>query len=50
MIKCTDKGKWTCIGRNGVPKKSYDTANKVIMSAKTVNEKENNYVNIRNTI
>jgi hypothetical protein len=40
MIKCTDKGKWTCIGRNGKPKKSYKTDNGAIMAAKIVNEKD----------
>ena len=40
MIKCTDKGKWTCIGRNGKSKKSYKTDNGAIMAAKIVNEKD----------
>jgi hypothetical protein len=40
MIKCVDKGIWTCIGRNGVPKKSYDNDNLAINAAKIVNEKD----------
>jgi hypothetical protein len=37
MIKCTDKGVWTCIGRSGVPKKSYTTSDAAISAAKIVN-------------
>jgi hypothetical protein len=39
MIKCTDKGKWTCVGRNGVPKKSFPDDKSAINSAKIINEK-----------
>ena len=37
MIKCHDKGKWTCIGRNGKPKKSFPTDNAAISAAKLSN-------------
>ena len=40
MIKCVDKGIWTCIGRNGVPKKSYPDDKSAISAAKIVNEKD----------
>jgi hypothetical protein len=40
MIKCVDKGIWTCIGRNGVPKKSYTDDKSAISAAKIVNEKD----------
>jgi hypothetical protein len=39
MIKCTHKGKWTCIGRSGVPKKSFDTDVSAISAAKLINQK-----------
>lgn len=39
MIKCTDKGIWTCIGRNGTPKKSFPSDKLAIQAAKTINEK-----------
>lgn len=39
MIKCVDKGIWTCVSRSGVPKKSYDTDNAAISAAKIVNSK-----------
>lgn len=42
MIKCFDKGMWTCISRNGTPKKSYDDDKSAINAAKIVNEKNNN--------
>jgi hypothetical protein len=38
MIKCTDKGIWTCISKSGVPKKSYPTSDAAISAAKKVNE------------
>lgn len=38
MIKCTNKGKWTCISRNGTPKKSYPNSDSAISAAKLVNE------------
>jgi hypothetical protein len=38
MIKCVDKGMWTCVSKSGAPKKSYDTADAVISAAKLVNE------------
>ena len=38
MIKCIDKGKWTCISRNNTPKKSYPTADIAIRAAKCVND------------
>ena len=41
MIKCFDKGMWTCISRNGTPKKSYDDDKSAINAAKIVNEKNN---------
>ncbi len=37
MIKCIDKGKWTCIGRSGKPKASYTTSNDAISAAKIIN-------------
>lgn len=40
MIKCVDKGEFTCISRNGIPKKSYDTDNAAIAAAKIVNGKD----------
>ena len=40
MIKCTDKGVWTCIGRNGKPKKAFASDKLAIQSAKTINEKD----------
>ena len=40
MIKCVDKGIWTCIGRNGVPKKSYLNDKSAISGANIVNEKD----------
>ena len=40
MIKCVDKGIWTCIGRNGVPKKSYLDDKSAISADKIVNEKD----------
>jgi hypothetical protein len=40
MIKCTDKGKWTCISRLGLPKKAYETSDSAINAAKIVNEKD----------
>lgn len=40
MIKCTDKGKWTCIGRSGLHKKSYPDDKTAISAAKIVNEKD----------
>jgi len=38
MIKCVDKGIWTCISRYGVPKKSYDNDSAAIIAAKLINE------------
>ena len=40
MIKCVDKGIWTCIGRTGIPKKSYPDDKSAISAAKIVNEKD----------
>jgi hypothetical protein len=40
MIKCVDKGIWTCISKSGVPKKSYNTDKSAISAAKIVNEKD----------
>ena len=40
MVKCTNKGIWTCISRSGVPKKSYSNQNSAISAAKIVNEKD----------
>lgn len=40
MIKCVDKGIWTCIGRNGFTKKSYLDDKSAISAAKIVNEKD----------
>ena len=40
MIKCVDKGIWTCIGSNDVPKKSYTDDKSAISAAKIVNEKD----------
>jgi hypothetical protein len=39
MIKCTNKGIWTCISRNGIPKKSYEDDKSAISAAKIVNQK-----------
>lgn len=41
MIKCKDKGKWTCIARNGKPKKSFDTSDFAIQVSKIINTKNN---------
>lgn len=38
MVKCHDKGKWTCISGLGVPKKAYTTDTAAISAAKLVNE------------
>lgn len=40
MIKCVDKGRWTCIGRTGIAKKAYPDANTAISAAKIVNEED----------
>ena len=40
MIKCNDKGKWTCISSIGLPKKSYPNSDLAIEAAKIVNEKD----------
>jgi hypothetical protein len=40
MIKCVDKGIWTCISKNNMPKKSYPNDNAAISAAKIVNEKD----------
>ncbi len=39
MQKCIDKGIFTCIGRNGTPKKRFDTAEQAIHAAKIINNK-----------
>ena len=38
MIKCTDKGMWTCIGKNGTPKKQFPDDKSAISAAKLINE------------
>jgi hypothetical protein len=38
MIKCIDKGKWTCISNSGEPKKSYGNSDAAINAAKLVNK------------
>jgi hypothetical protein len=38
MVKCVDKGKWTCISQKGFPKKPYDSDKLAIEAAKKVNE------------
>lgn len=38
MIKCTHKGIWTCIGRSGIPKKSFQTDVDAINAAKKINQ------------
>ncbi len=40
MIKCVDKGRWTCISRSGVPKKCYPDSDTAISAARIVNEKD----------
>ncbi len=40
MIKCIDNGMWTCIRRDGTPKKSYTNQDSAINAAKLVNEKD----------
>jgi len=40
MIKCNDKGKWTCISRSGLSKKAYPDDKTAISAAKIVNEKD----------
>jgi hypothetical protein len=40
MIKCVDKGIWTCISREGKPKKSFISDKSAISAAKIVNEKD----------
>jgi hypothetical protein len=37
MIKCFDKGRWTCIGRNGTPKRSFEDDKSAISAAKIIN-------------
>lgn len=39
MIKCYDKGIWTCISKNGKPKKSFKTSDDAINFAKWANNK-----------
>lgn len=39
MIPCQNNGRYTCISRNGIPKKSYNTDNEAIHAAKIVNER-----------
>lgn len=39
MIKCTDFGRYTCIGGNNKPKKAYLTDVEAIEAAKIINEK-----------
>jgi hypothetical protein len=39
MIKCVDKGKWTCIGRSGKPKQAFSNDTKAIERAKEINNK-----------
>jgi hypothetical protein len=38
MIKCIDKGPWTCISKSGEPKKSYDNSDAAISAAKLINK------------
>jgi len=38
MKPCEHNGRYTCISRNGVPKKSYDTDKQAINTAKILNE------------
>lgn len=38
MIKCIDKGIYTCIGRNGKPKVRYENDGHAISAAKLVND------------
>lgn len=38
MIKCVNKGIWTCISKSGIPKKSYDNSDTAIAAAKLINE------------
>ena len=38
MIKCVDRGIWTCISNSGVLKKSYDNSDAAISAAKLVNK------------
>lgn len=42
MIKCTDKGIWTCIAKSGKPKKSFETDTDAINFAKWANKKFEN--------
>lgn len=37
MIKCIDNGIFTCIGRNGTPKRKFDTSEQAIHAAKLIN-------------
>ena len=39
MIKCVDKGIYTCISRSGIPKKKYTSDNDAIYAAKFQNIK-----------
>jgi hypothetical protein len=39
MIKCTDKGFFTCISSDGKPKASFDTSDEAINKAKYLNQK-----------
>jgi hypothetical protein len=40
MVKCVDKGIFTCIGRNGKPKVRYDNDGHAISAAKLINESD----------
>ena len=42
MIKCHDKGIWTCRSRTGKPKTAYNDDTTAISAAKIVNEKYKN--------
>lgn len=40
MIKCTNKGIWTCISRQGKPKKGFEDDKSAISAAKIINKKD----------
>ncbi len=44
MLKCVDKGIWTCISRSGLYKKSYESADIAIESAKFINSNNSNSI------
>ena len=44
MVKCIDKGAYTCISKHGKKKHRYDTSEEAITAAKIINDKNNDTV------